>query len=121
MWRRMWSAMWGLTCRALARRSANLRTMQYAEHDDFTGTVVEFMDDDVGEARHGPFIRAGDHTDVTQLGKFAEAIGLSEDALDDVTCRARAAAFDIETDAGNTGERFKREAHLHIFIDAIWS
>jgi hypothetical protein len=38
-----------------------------------------------------------------------------------VTCRARAAAFDIETDAGNTGERFKREAHLHIFIDAIWS
>ena len=95
--------------------------MEYAEHDDFIGTVVEFMDDDVGEAWHRPFIGAGHDADVTQLGKFTEAIGLSEDTLDDVTCCARAAAFDIETNAGNMGERFKREAHFHMFIDATWS
>jgi len=95
--------------------------MKYAEHDDFIDVLIEFMDDDVGQARHSPFISARDETDATQLRKFAETIGLGEDALDDVTCGLRATRFDIKPDGVNLAERFEREAEPHGFIDAIWS
>jgi hypothetical protein len=38
---------------------------------------------------------------------------------DDVRGGAWTAGFDIELDAGDMGERFTREAHLHMIIDGI--
>src|ERR1700730_9934366 len=59
----------------------------------------------------------GHDSDAAHLREFTEAISLGEDALDDVGCGRLAAPFDVEANASNMHERFKREAHLHIVID----
>jgi hypothetical protein len=95
--------------------------MEYAEHYDFFALLVRFMHDDVRQTWHCPFIGAGHNADATKLGEFAEAIGFGKDATDDVSGGAWAAGFDIKLEAGDMGERFKREAHLHMIIDGIGS
>jgi hypothetical protein len=93
--------------------------MEYTDHDDFVAILVEFMNDDVRQARHGPFIGTGDDPDPTELGEFAEPIGLGKDAFGNVDCRLGAPLFYIKADAGNVRERFEREAHLHMVIDGL--
>jgi len=85
-----------------------LRPVEYANHDHFITTFVELMNDDVRQARHGPFIGAGDDPDAAELGEFAEPIGLGKDAIGDVDCRLEAALLYIKADAGNVRERFER-------------
>jgi hypothetical protein len=52
--------------------------VEYANHDHFIAIFVEFMNDDVRQARHRPFIGAGDDPDAAELGEFAEPIGLGK-------------------------------------------
>src|SRR5271154_6192552 len=68
-------------------RSAGLRPVEYANHNDLIAVLVEFTNDDVRQARHRPFVGAGHNADAAELGEFAEPIGLDEDALGDVDCR----------------------------------
>ena len=75
--------------------------------------TVDFVDDDVGESAYGPFVRAGDDTNVPDIRELAKTVGLREDAADDVRGSAGTAALDVEPDGFYVGERFKREAHLH--------
>ena len=93
--------------------------MEYADHNDLIAVLVEFMNDDVRQARHRPFVGTGNDPDTTELGEFAEPVGLGEDALGDVDCRLGAALLYIKADAGNVRERFEREAHLHMVIDEL--
>jgi hypothetical protein len=67
------------------------------------------MDDDVRQARHRPFIGAGDDPDAAELGEFAEPIGLGKDAFGDVDCRLGAALLYIKADAGNVRAEDVRE------------
>ena len=99
--------------------STRLRPVEYPDHDHFVAILVEFMNDDVREARHRPFIGAGDDPDAAELGEFAEPVGLGKDAFGDVDCRLCATLLYIKADAGNVRERFEREAHLHMVIDDL--
>jgi hypothetical protein len=58
--------------------------VEYADYNDLIAVLVEFMNDDVRQARHSPFIGAGHNADAAELGEFAEPISLGEDALGDV-------------------------------------
>ena len=78
-----------------------MRPVEYADHDDFVAILVEFMNDDVRQARHRPFIGAGDDPDAAELGELAEPIGLGKDAFGDVDCRLGAALLYIKADAGD--------------------
>ena len=43
------------------------------------------MDDDVGETGHGPLVGAGHGTDMPYLWKFADPLGLGENARRDAS------------------------------------
>jgi hypothetical protein len=93
-------------------RSAGLRPVEYAEHDDFIAVLVEFMNDDVRQARRHD-------ADAAELGEFAEPIGLGEDVFGDVDCGLWVTLLYIKTDTGNVRERFECEAHSHMVVDEI--
>jgi hypothetical protein len=57
-----------------------LRPVEYADHNDLIAVLVEFMNADVRQARHRPFIGAGHNADAAELGEFAEPVGLGKDS-----------------------------------------
>lgn len=56
--------------------------MEYAENDDLIFIVIEFMNDNVGQAWDDPFISTRHYADAADLRELAEAVGLGEDPLD---------------------------------------
>jgi len=94
--------------------------MENPDDDNLVVIIVNFVNDDVGEAGHSPLVGAGHDADAPKLRKFAEPIGRGEDARHDVGGGAWAAALNIELDAGDVRKRFKREAHPHMVIRAIY-
>jgi hypothetical protein len=93
--------------------SACLCAVEYAGHHNFVAVVVEFMDDDVGQSRHRPLIGTGHDADTTKLGECAEAVGLGQDATDDVRGGAWTAGFDIELDS-SSGRPVSAAGHAHM-------
>lgn len=88
--------------------------MKNAKDDDLIFLGVDLMHDDVGETGDRPFKRARRHSDMAYLGKFAEAIAIRENAVDDMRGCVSALCLNVEMDRGDMIKRFKREAQLHI-------
>jgi hypothetical protein len=53
---------------------------------------------------------------MTDFGELAEPVGFSEDAGNYALRGSRASTLNVELDAVDVSERFKREAHLHTII-----
>ena len=88
--------------------------MKNAKNDDLVFLGVDLMHDDVGETGDRPFECAWGGSDMSNFGKFAEAIAIRKNAVDDMGCSASVLWLNVEMDRGDVIERFKREAQLHI-------
>lgn len=92
---------------------AALRSVKNTDnhHGDFV--KVDFIDDYVGQIGHSPFVGAGDSSDMSDLRKLADPLGFGKDARRNARCGLWAAALNVEANASDVSERFKREAHIH--------
>lgn len=75
--------------------------------------VARLVHDYVGKSWDGPLPRTGNLSGMAEMRKFAETVGLAEDAFDDVFCRPGALGCDKRAESGDMAERLDREAHLH--------
>lgn len=75
--------------------------MKNAKDDDLVFLGVELMHDDVGETGDCPFERAWRHSDMTYLGKFAEAIAVRKNAVNDMRGCVSALCLNVEMDRGD--------------------
>jgi hypothetical protein len=96
-----------------------VHAMENSDDDELVLVVVKFVNDDVRQSGHCPLVSTRHGTEASKLGKFAEAVGLGEDARHDVGGGTGAALPDIELNARDVQERFKREAHRHMVIPVI--
>jgi len=49
--------------------------MKYSDDRDLIGCLVDFVDDNVRQANHDPFVRSTAAADVSHVGQCSEAIG----------------------------------------------
>jgi len=88
--------------------------MENAKDDDLVFLSVNLVHDDVGETGNCPFKCAWGRSDMTYLGKFAEAVAISKNAINDVRSRASVLCLNVKMDRDDVVKRFEREAQLHI-------
>ena len=88
--------------------------MKNAKDDDLVFLGVDLMHYDVGEASYRPFECAGRHPDMAYVWKFAQAIAIRKNTVDDMCGCASILCLNVEVDRGDVFKRFKREAQLHI-------